>query len=189
MFCWLTDSKGRKVVFFRADPRTPWPRKLGEKSDLLGLANISEWPAPSSYLFGELYSPVLDYIEYTINYYLQGRASPRVAWGEDGASLALSFVPSGLGGAIWLQFAEAIRGNVVYRACETCGGTIEVSGTANRSDRRFCSAACRSKAYRGRKERAREMFAAGKTVPEIAAALEAQMGAVEGWVKNTKRDE
>ena len=58
-----------------------------------------------------------------------------------------------------------------------------MSGAASRTDKQFCSNACRSKAYRDRQEQARQMFAAGKTVREIAKALDAKPEAVKGWVK------
>lgn len=62
--------------------------------------------------------------------------------------LALRIVSDSLLGALWLQFALAVDGDREYRSCETCGQFFELNPATARTNRRYCSDACRSKAYR-----------------------------------------
>src|SRR5579862_6434556 len=61
---------------------------------------------------------------------------------------ALHFVPKGLLGALWVQFALAVGGNKEYRACSVCGTWMELTPDLYRTTRYYCSDACRSRAYR-----------------------------------------
>jgi hypothetical protein len=54
-------------------------------------------------------------------------------------------------GTLWLQFERSIAGMREYRRCLTCGDYMEISHTVTRSDKEYCSDACRAKAYRNRK--------------------------------------
>lgn len=66
--------------------------------------------------------------------------------------LALQIVAGTQLGALWLQFAQAVDGDRDYRSCATCGQWFELDPAIARTNRRYCSDACRSKAYRTRKE-------------------------------------
>jgi hypothetical protein len=186
---WVPGSKGGQSVVYRPDPQTPWPRTPGARRGVVPLAYVPPPPAARAYPSGELHQPVWDFIGDEINWRVQGTVSPQVGWDYASGRPALSFVPETLLGAIWLQFAQAVVGDADYRACGECGRIFEVSRTASRADRLFCSGACRSKAYRARKGRAREMFAGGKSVKEIAEALDCKPEAVKGWVKGVQREE
>jgi hypothetical protein len=83
---------------------------------------------------------------------------------------------------VWLQFATVVSENLVYGRCPECGTWFEVAPNAARSSRRFCSTGCRSKAYRERQDRARQLHTAGKTFEEIAAELESDAATVRKWV-------
>lgn len=63
----------------------------------------------------------------------------------------LQAIPRSLLGAIWLQFAAAVAEEKHYRRCAMCRTYFELGAGVNRSDRKFCSDACRSKNYRKRK--------------------------------------
>jgi hypothetical protein len=65
--------------------------------------------------------------------------------------LSLQLVSDTLLAALWLQFAQAIHGNKDYRACGACGRFFELDPAVARTNRLYCSDACRSKAYRTRK--------------------------------------
>ncbi len=97
-------------------------------------------------------------------------------------SMGLRIVPNDLLGAMWLQFARAVAGNRRYRQCDACGLWFEVSPEQNRTNRRFCSTACRSKFYRRKKELARELRAEGLSVEDIATRLDSDTGTVGGWI-------
>jgi hypothetical protein len=114
-----------------------------------------------------------------VNGGLAGRVTPRFVQDPRNGKLELQTVPENLLGALWLQLAEAIGGGKQFRQCITCGGWFEVSG---RSDRRVCSDACRSRAYRGRQERARQLAAEGKGFPAIATELGSSVKTVRKWV-------
>ena len=187
---WIpTRKSGEFAVAFRLDRKTPWPDTLGSQKGIESLALIPPPPAATPYSLGELKLPVVEYLADAINSHLKEDVSPRIGWDRDLGRLALSFVPSTLLGAMWLQFAQAANANADYRECENCGRMFEVSRTAARSarsDRLFCTDACKSKAYRGRKGRAREMFAAGKSMKEIAAELGSTAQQVKKWVSSQK---
>lgn len=68
-------------------------------------------------------------------------------------SAALRIGPATLLGALWLQFALAIDGNREYRSCTTCGRFYELDPAVARTNRLYCTDACRMKAYRDRKGR------------------------------------
>jgi hypothetical protein len=88
--------------------------------------------------------------------------------------------------AVWLQFATAVNENVGHGRCRECGKWFVVAPNAARSSRRFCSTACRSKAYRERQDRARQMHAAKKSFAEIAAELDSDVATVRKWITGFK---
>ncbi len=69
--------------------------------------------------------------------------------------MELGLVPETLRGALWFQFARTIAGNKHHFQCAYCERWIELAPGTMRRSRRFCSDACRVKAYRQRQERAK----------------------------------
>ena len=76
-----------------------------------------------------------------------------VVWNEDFSSLQLAVTPRSLLQALWVQFCMAITENASFRRCEQCQRWFS---EASRSDKLFCSDACRIAAYRLRKSRSSE---------------------------------
>lgn len=73
------------------------------------------------------------------------------------------YIPDSLLSALWLQFVQAVGGNKRYTKCQApgCGRWIELAPGSNRSDKLYCSDACRMRAYRHRTAvRKRESLAA-----------------------------
>jgi hypothetical protein len=103
---------------------------------------------------GNLTGPALYLVEKLVNDHLKDRTSARLQWEAELGRPRLHLVPGNLLGALWLQFAQAVHSEKAYRVCPQCGKWFEAQRDAwhARSDRRFCSQACRSKAYRTRKE-------------------------------------
>lgn len=132
---------------------------------------------------GDLIMPALYRVQQFVNDHMTRRVSVRLAWDEARNRLELRIVPQNLIGALWLQFARAISGQKAYRRCEECGAWFEVSREVTRSDRLYCSNACRTRAYRKRKELAQQMYKTGKRIEEIAQALGSEESTVAGWVK------
>lgn len=99
---------------------------------------------------GDVIEPAYYYLQSAINQALKGKVSPGMLWDE--GRLGLYQVPSSLLGAMWLQFAQAIDTGPEFRKCAQCRTWFAVSLDASRKSRRYCSDACRAKAYRNRKQ-------------------------------------
>jgi hypothetical protein len=100
----------------------------------------------------DVFRPALFYVQQIINERLQPHTSTRLLYTPEQDRLRIHVVPTNLLGCLWLQFARAIDGNKHYRRCRECGRWFEISLDAYRTSKEFCSNACRSKAYRGRKK-------------------------------------
>jgi len=101
--------------------------------------------------------------------------------------LSLCYTPDSLLEALWLQFALAVHRNKLYRRCQQCGIWFELSPDKARTSRLFCSGACRSKNYREKQAKAREMYKAGSTLENIAKALDTDTRTVQGWMETHGR--
>jgi hypothetical protein len=106
----------------------------------------------------------------------------RLAVSADEADLQLHHVPRTLCSALWCQLALAIADKKEFRPCKGCGQWIETSSGEYRAGRIFCSNACRSKAYREKQDKARQMFSQGKRIEVIAEELHSDIETVRGWV-------
>lgn len=95
-------------------------------------------------------------------------------------------MPTNLLGALWVQFGQAVAENKQFRSCAACGKWYEIAPPFNRKSRDYCEDACRSRAYRERKDQALRMAASGKSVKKIAEVLESTVATVEGWLKQGK---
>ena len=84
-------------------------------------------------------------------------------------------------GALWLQFWHAVTGDHDYRRCEQCMRWFEV-GANTRADAKYCRDACKSRAYRSRRDRARTLRAQGASLRAIARELESEIKTVKKWV-------
>ena len=71
----------------------------------------------------------------------------------DGHAFWHSLVPDDLVAAAWAQVARAVGGGVDLAVCERdgCGAWYEIHPSQTRSDRAYCSNACKQAAYRNRK--------------------------------------
>jgi len=95
-----------------------------------------------------------------ISYSLARRASVVLKGGFGSSAGGVRLSPINLIGALWLQFALAVDGNVGYAHCQSCGSWFPIASGAGRTDKRYCSDACRMRAYRQRK---RQSTAKGPT--------------------------
>ena len=67
------------------------------------------------------------------------------------ASPKLCIHPVTLQEALWAQLVLAIDGNLNLRACVQCRKWFTLEAGRGRSDKEYCSNACRMRAYRKRK--------------------------------------
>lgn len=65
--------------------------------------------------------------------------------------IALCLRPSSLLTAMWLQLSMDVEEGREYRRCSVCNRWMEVTPITRRQNAKYCSGACRAKAYRGRK--------------------------------------
>jgi len=99
---------------------------------------------------GDVIMPAYRFIQEIINKRLNGCASPRMLWDERRGEMSVRLIPNNLLGAVWLQLALAIERNSEFRRCAECETWFEVSPGSGRSDKVYCSNACRVKAHRRR---------------------------------------
>lgn len=93
------------------------------------------------------------YLQDTVNRRLRERANVRLLWDSDKyGRLDLAIWPRGLIGALWVQVARAIDGDRDFRSCDVCGRWWEVGRDGKRTNRRYCSNACKLRAYRKRQK-------------------------------------
>jgi hypothetical protein len=86
-----------------------------------------------------------------INLQLEHYTSPRLQWAPSSttkAPMRQAIVPRNLLGAMWLQLALEIEGQLRYERCQTCGTWFRVPPKANRPSTRFCKDYCRVKWHR-----------------------------------------
>jgi hypothetical protein len=85
---------------------------------------------------------------------------------------------------MWLQFAQEVTGEARHRPCKVCGKwlTISKDDYGFRSDREFCSHACRQKDYRAKIKEARRLRAKGRTVRQIAKRFNTTTETINNWL-------
>jgi hypothetical protein len=132
---------------------------------------------------GDVLIPARYFLHRMINGQLSEHTSMRLLLNEHGNS-ELHVVTHHLLGALWLQFANAVGGNREFRRCAECGTYFEVSPDRARKSKRYCSDACRFKAYRRRQEEARRLYSEGTPIEEIARILESEPSTVERWISS-----
>ena len=121
-----------------------------------------------------------------INRQLEGHASPRLLWDANRERLGLYIVPGGLIGALWLQFARAVERDSPFRQCAECGIWFELARGTARTDKLYCSTPCRTKAYRKRQAEAVRLHGEGRSLEDIARALESDPDTVWGWIQRKR---
>ncbi len=140
-----------------------------------GVANAVElWKQVEA---GEVVSSELDE---TIEARLAG--GPFIRANRIAGQLVLQVEVNTLIHAIWAQFASAVAGKKQYRECDTCRKPFELTPEITRSDRLFCSDACRSKSYRRRKSAAAKMHSEGRKLREIARELGTDLETLKRWL-------
>jgi hypothetical protein len=144
------------LVAFPADSFQDWKTEI---VDLQGA--IAEWDASKK----TRSATSLERISAAMNKRLDLITIPVPS--QDGTRLRMSLKPKNLCSAIWLQFARETEGIFDLLRCRKCGKWFKYFPQQIKTPRRFCSQACRSKAYRGRPEEARALFAKGLTLAQI----------------------
>lgn len=101
---------------------------------------------------GDVLAPALVRIHELTNERLLRSLTPVFVWPGLGEKAEFRYHVSNLLTALWFQFAQAVIGNKLYRTCSDCGNWMETPTIERNPDRRrFCSNACRQRAYRRRR--------------------------------------
>ncbi len=134
---------------------------------------------------GDLVQPALHRVNQLVNKSLDDHTRPQLRYAPNRRE-GLYLVPKNLIGALWLQLAWTVAGEKEYRQCLQCNAWFEISKSAHRSNRRYCTDACKSKARR-RKEKVRELYTSGLSIKTIAKKISVDPERVRSWVKGAKR--
>jgi hypothetical protein len=135
----------------------------------------------------EMAGRVLAAIATQVNARLTGaEVSPQLLHDRQLGKLVMHVVPHSLLGALWFQFARTIDGEKEHRRCGGCKQWFEVSPGQGRTDKEYCSGACRARAYRQRQEQARELRAKGQIPKHIAKEMDVELEQVRRWLKPSK---
>jgi hypothetical protein len=127
------------------------------------------------------------------------RVVPQVVRARQEPALRMSYAPTTLLGALWIQMALAITEDRTIRTCEHCARVFEVSkeptGARTRSDSQFCSNKCKTADRRRRINDAKRLWLAGASVPDIKVAIDrtppgspidesagTKLTTIEGWI-------
>lgn len=97
----------------------------------------------------------------------------------------LALVPDDLISALCMQLLDVVFGRREYRQCEVCDTSFELHPDNARTNRRFCSDACRSKHYRSKTNKARALHQLGWTVEGICEELKTSADKVAIWIEKT----
>lgn len=131
---------------------------------------------------GDVVLPARLLLQRMLNRQFDDKLHPRVTLDVDGA-MDLTLQPETLLAAMWLQFAKAVCEHKQYRNCLVCNNPFELSPETARTNRRFCSIACKNRSFRSRQEQARRLHEEGKPAGEIAEELGASVAVVVGWIR------
>jgi hypothetical protein len=119
-----------------------------------------------------------------INDRLAENCAPQLLWDVQLERQVFRIMPKVLLGALWLQFARVVVGDVSYRPCKACGRLLTISTEHGgfRADREFCGPACRQKDHRRKVRDAKELQQQGKSNREIAKHFDTSVDTIKGWL-------
>jgi hypothetical protein len=138
-------------VFYDSHPDQPVDSRP-DNAERIRIASGISGDLSRQYRLNDLVLPAQTYLQGVVNEKLARGVISQLLPAPETRQLTLYHVPRDLLGALWLQFARAMSGNKEYRVCKECGEWFEVSPERSRTTRQFCSDACKSKAYRGRRK-------------------------------------
>jgi len=99
-----------------------------------------------------------------------------------------SLMPDHLLTTLWVQFSLAVALHKKYRRCSACQDWFEMSPEVARSNRKFCSIACKNRTFRARVDQARKLHGEGRGLREIAKTLKTKVAVIKTWIGTTSRE-
>jgi hypothetical protein len=189
---WEPDEAGIVALWFVSHRElSPWEldNRAAEDPAYVHEEIASKDRYPDLYLQFKTYDvlgPAQLRIKQEVEKHLHERLSSRMIFTPGEAGMQWEVVPADLLSAMWLQFARSIHKGSKYRRCEMCDVWFELAPEIARTSRLFCSAACKSRDYRAKQDRARQLYAAKKTFQQIAKELGSDVKAVKRWITGRK---
>jgi hypothetical protein len=187
---WERGPSERSVFF---DSQGPVPENRTSLAEGLGSELIASSASDPGLLGtfrpGDVLQPAKYYLNDQLDHFLFSAAEEvtvGMSWDPRREHPALAYHCPTLMSAVWLGLGTSVSEDVGHGKCPTCGTWFVVAQRAFRSSRMFCSTGCRSKAYRERQDRARQLHAAKKSFEAIAAELGSDVATVRKWVTGFK---
>lgn len=115
---------------------------------LIAHASAGDRSLIASFAHGDLIAPAATLVRSRVNTQLKKGAYPYLYQADNQLSFRLGTKPAGLLAALWLQFAEAIEGNLRFRRCDHCSKWFEYKPGRGRFPRQYCSQAHKMAAHR-----------------------------------------
>ena len=97
--------------------------------------------------------PILYFIQHITNYKMKGLVKPQLMLDDHENKMNLKLKPCSFIGALWLQCVMALNDRKVYANCSTCHKWFEVPHNVVNKGKKYCTDACKSRAYRKRKKK------------------------------------
>jgi hypothetical protein len=141
---------------------------------------------------GNVVRPATLFVHQLVNGEFGRLVGPLLVWDPKRNRTVRLDLPYSLLGAIYVQFAQEMQTRRTARLCPICGRYFDLArdaartGRLRRSDRETCSDACRSKAYRDRKQLARALHSQGRRPKAIAKELGTTVAVVQTWLTSAK---
>lgn len=186
---WTESTTGKPRVLFDSHPDLdPKVRRVQaqETEEISEETIASEGHLLRPFEPGDVVGPARACIARLIDRHLEKKIGSSMKLDAEGIGIHFKFVPEDLLSAMWLQFALGASADRKYRACSVCETWFELSPETARTSRLFCSNPCKSRGYREKQDRARQMFAEGKTFRVIAKELESEIVTVKRWITGKK---
>jgi hypothetical protein len=137
----------------------------------------------------DVFAPACTCLQQAIDARLRDSVRLRYVIRQVGQRPSFDASPDTLLAALWLQLALAISEDRHFRRCRGCGTWLLLSPEIARTNRVFCTNACRARLYRRRQDRAKRMYTKeGKNLKAIAVEVNADVATVQRWVTGKKED-
>ena len=176
---WMKDPQGRAAVVFVPD-KDLLEGASPQLTVIASSTSFQEWM--TKFIPSDPFLPATAYLLRLINAQIEGEVLVRLRYDLDQGEAVLRMVPQTLLGCLWLELANAISGDKSQRQCPGCGRWFEIQAHGSRSDKQFCSQACRNRIYRQRMAKARQWRKEGKKPKEIAETLDVDLASVKKWL-------
>ena len=183
---WLQRLQGHAVEQIQrldGDPEKPFLRTRAVIAS--GLINPEMLGA---FVPGDVLAPAHFYVQRAVSFAMEELVDVKLLWDSEDERGRLHLVPTSLLGALWLQFAQAITGNKDYRRCARCNTWFELSPEASRTNKLYCSDACKMKSYRDRQAEARRLHGQGLEPKKIAKKIGSELDTVSGWIEPKQQE-